>query len=381
MVDIHWTESGGSRSAVWHSATGQLPPRRIELADDRTRANDAYRLARAGTGLLWRGDYHNGRQLLQAVRRRIDRSDSSADATNSIAEAFRRQRQTRQRQAELLNKVLLELTADYRIPLRRAPDVRQACRWAYGTSSQATVLPLRELLGVLGAWQWHEKGVPIPALNSRIHPHYGVFSPTRNEYIDLVAEAPLPPGAHPPDLVFDIGTGTGVLAAVLANRGIGRIVATDSSPSAVACATANIARLGFAGQVDVVQGDMFPRGRAGLIVCNPPWLPGQPNSLLEQGVYDPQSQMLRGFLDQLRDHLEPHGQGWLILSDLAERLGLRTRTELLDMITAAGLRVLGRLDTAPRHPRSTETTDPVHAARAAEVVSLWRLSPADDRPG
>lgn len=37
-------------------------------------------------------------------------------------------------------------------------------------------------------------------------------------------------------------------------------------------------------------------GRAALIVCNPPWLPGWPASLLEQAVYDPDSRMLRGFI-------------------------------------------------------------------------------------
>lgn len=28
----------------------------------------------------------------------------------------------------------------------------------------------------------------------------------------------------------------------------------------------------------------------------------------------------------------------------------------------------------PKHPRAFDATDPLHAARAAEVTSLWRLS-------
>lgn len=83
--------------------------------------------------------------------------------------------------------------------------------------------------------------------------------------------------------------------------------------------------------------------------------------------------MLRGFLSGLAAHLCPGGEGWLVLSDLAERLGLRTRRQLQDWIDQAGLRVLGRLDTRPHHPKTQDTTDPLHAARAAEVTSLWRL--------
>ncbi|MCZ9343857.1 methyltransferase, partial [Streptomyces sp. TRM76130] len=141
-----------------------------------------------------------------------------------------------------------------------------------------------------------------------------------------------------------------------------------------ACARDNVRRLGLTGRVDVVGPGLFPDGRADLIVCNPPWIPARPTSSLEQGVYDPGGAMLRGVLDGLADRLAPGGEGWLILSDLAEHLGLRTRGELLARVEAAGLRVLGRTGVRPRHPRAGDTADPLHAARAAEVTSLWRLT-------
>ncbi len=84
--------------------------------------------------------------------------------------------------------------------------------------------------------------------------------------------------------------------------------------------------------------------------------------------------MLRGFLDGLTAHLEPGGEEWLILSDLAERLGLRMRSELLADIKAAGLHVVDGIDTRPRHPRAKNPSDLLHTARAAEVTSLWRLA-------
>jgi hypothetical protein len=58
-------------------------------------------------------------------------------------------------------------------------------------------------------------------------------------------------------------------------------------------------------------------------------------------VYDEGSRMLRGFLAGLSAHLEPGGEGWLILSDLAEHLGLRPREQLLAWIAEAGLVVRG----------------------------------------
>jgi methylase of polypeptide subunit release factors len=226
---------------------------------------------------------------------------------------------------------------------------------------------------MIGAHEWQKKGVNIPFLGASIHPHYGVYSPLRGEYIALIATAPLSPEAT--SLAFDIGTGTGVIAAVLAKRGIQKIVATDIEPRAIKCAQDNLARLGFGQQIDVVAANLFPPGRAALIVCNPPWLPTPASATIERAVYDPDSAMLRAFLSGLSSHLTPGGEGWLVLSDLAEHLGLRSREELMAWVAESGLRVLGRHDAHPTHPKSADPSDPLFVARSKEVTSLWRLSP------
>lgn len=372
---ISWTEAGTAYTARWRSEAALPPPRRVLIADDRTTADAAYRLACEGTALLWRGDFQNARQLLQALARRIDRKPKKPRAPVSPSEAFHLHRQAQSQRARTLAMLLIPFEAGHVIPLRRAPDVRQACEEVYGVADEPYVASLRELQGLIGAHEWRKKGVEIPALGARIHPYYGVFSPVRGEYVELVAQAPLPSKR----LAHDIGAGTGVLSAVLARRGVGRVIATDQDERALACARDNLARLRLEGQVELMQADLFPPGRAPLVVCNPPWVPARPSSPIEQAVYDPDSRMLRGFLAGLAAHLEPGGEGWLILSDLAEHLGLRTREELLQMIESGGLEVAGRIDVRPKHPKVADESDPLHVARSAEVTSLWRLVVVEKR--
>jgi methylase of polypeptide subunit release factors len=377
---IHWIENGEERSACFRSESGWPAPKKVVLADDTMNADTAYRLALAGTGLLWRGDFQNARQLVQALVRRIEHKGSRAKRAKATAkpatltEQFHRHRLAQLQRARTLAMLLIPFEADYTIPLRRAPEVKEACLEAYGPGTEPFVASLRELLGLIGAHEWRRKGVFIPALDERIHPWYGVFSPVRGEYVELVAQAPLPAGASSgPSVAFDIGAGTGVLSAVLAHRGIQRVVATDMDERALGCARANIARLGLERQVELVRADLFPQGRAQLVVCNPPWLPGKPSSAIEYAIYDPDSRMLRGFLAGLKEHLLDGGEGWLILSDLAEHLGLRSREQLLGWIVAAGLEVVARHDIRPVHPKASDADDPLAAARMLEVTSLWRL--------
>ena len=372
-LQLTWDEDDESRSARWRSESGNPPPKRVVIGHDQMTADHAYRLACEGTAILWRGDFQNARQLLQAMARRIDNKPrkSKKPATEpSPIDTFNLHRLAQSQRGRTLAMLVLPLDEHYVIPLRRAPDVRQACEEAYGPpTDEVSVVSLREVLGLVGAHEWRKKGVDIGAAGGKIHPYYGVFSPVRGEYIDLVANQPLPTR----ELAFDIGTGTGVLAAVLARRGVERIVATDVDARALACARENVERLALGRQVKVVEADMFPEGRAPLIVCNPPWLPARPSAAIEHAIYDPDSRMLRAFLDGLAAHLTPGGEGWLILSDFAEHLGLRTRAQLQEWIDKAGLKVDGRIDIKPRHSKAIDKTDPLHAARSKEVTSLWRL--------
>ena len=394
---VQWSENQTLCQARWLSESDQAPPVRIVIVDDKTTADEAYRLACAGTSMLWRGDFHNAKQLLQALTRRIERSEQrkiskaanknrSAKATaesvvtadlissKGIPNLFHQQRQSQAQRSRLLSRLLLKLDAGYISQLRRAPDVSAACTAAFGSLDEACLLSLRDLQGALGAAGWREKGVPIDSSGLSIFPHYGVFAPTRHEYVQLLLDAPLP-AVH--DVAYDIGTGTGLLAIILAQRGVKQVIATDLNPRALACASENFKCLELT-HVQLQQVDLFPTDAplANLIVCNPPWLPAKPTSPLEYAVYDYKSAMLQGFLQGAKQYLAEQGEIWLILSDLAEHLQLRSREELLGWIKEAGLKVKYRLDTLPKHGRSQDETDPLYVARSSEVTSLWCLIPS-----
>ncbi len=369
---INWYEQKKTQAADWQSEAGNPAPKAVVIADDTTKADEAYRLACEGTALLYRGDFQNAKQLLQAITRRVDRKPVKPAAT--MLEAFHQHRARQIGRANITNKVLIELKYGV-CDLPRAPDVKAAVQGALIVDEKTDKLParlvlsLRELLGMVGAHEWRKKGVQIPALNASIHAYYGVYSPVRGEYLDLIDQAAL----NSPQVAWDIGTGTGVIAAILVARGVKQVLATDNHPRALACATENVQRLNMQTNIQVLPADLFPAGQADLIVCNPPWLPAKANAPIEHAVYDPDSRMLKGFLNGLKTHLTANGEAWLVMSDLAEHIGLRQPEALATWIDEAGLQVVEKLDIAPKHAKASDQSDPLYEARAKEITSLYRL--------
>jgi len=79
-----------------------------------------------------------------------------------------------------------------------------------------------------------------------------------------------------PARVADVGTGSGAIAVALAAAlPRAEIVATDTSPAAVALARANVRRLGLADRVTVLRGDLLEpiEPPLDLVVANLPYLP------------------------------------------------------------------------------------------------------------
>ncbi|MBX7098011.1 MAG: class I SAM-dependent methyltransferase [Myxococcaceae bacterium] len=358
-------------TVTWRSESDDPAPAKVSAVDDRLRADDAVRRVRRGEYLRYEGDFHNAKQLLQAMGRRLE----TPSRAKSALEAFREERQSRLLEHQTLSRVLVALDADYRLALSRAPDVAVACREVWGESPGGeTLVPLKTLLGMLGAAQWRQKGLTVPGLKGLLRPHYGVFAPTRTEYVDLLKQVP---AARLKDArVFDVGTGTGVLSFVLLQRGAKSAVGTDVDARAVACATDNAEALGLADRFTALERDLYPEGQADLVVCNPPWIPETPKNRVDRAVYDEDAGMLRRFLEGLPAHLAPGGEGLLIISDLPELLGLRPASWLPEQLAAAKLQVGWKHSLGAYHQKAKVRVDQLHSTRAKEVTTLYGLRPA-----
>lgn len=359
---LTWNES----QIRWQSENSFPAPKLLKNIDDQFTADQYLVDASQGISFVWTGDFQNAKQLLQAVGRRIDKNTQRKKANLS----FHQHRQAQHHRTHTLSRLMVVIDKDYKINLRRSPNISQVIKVCLGENQGPFVISLKELLGMIGSYEWEKNGLDIPYLEKKLFPKYGTFAPIRNEYLDLVWNAPLNKNYVS---AFDIGTGTGILSFLLLKRGLKKVTATDISHQALECAKINAKHLGFDGQIDFQLVDLFPQGRVDLIVCNPPWIPAKPTSSLELAVYDEKGQMLTQFLKRLPDHMAQDGEAWLIISDLAEHLGLRSKSEIPDLIKSAGLTIIETCETKPRHKKSVELSDSLSEARSKEVTKLYRM--------
>ena len=355
----------------WRNESTQKPPKFVQYVRE-LNAEQILKAAHDHTATIWTGDFHNAKQILAAMKKRVRKPATKKKSPPAdVQTAFHSHRMQQAQTSRILNMLAVEIGAGFHLDIPRAPDVAAALADVYGTpNTEPFLLPLNQLLGFIGAHEWHKAGIELPQLGGRIYVPFGVFSPLRGEYLDLLAQAPLPPHIQ---TAFDIGTGSGVIAALLAKRGIPHIVATDTNPKAIAAARSNLERLGCLKQVHIQTVDLFPDSRADLIVCNPPWLPAKPTSAIETALYDPDSTMLKTFLNGAKAHLNPNGEVWLIISDLAEHLHLRPRDFLAQHFQAASLSPIDVLTIKPKHGKASDPNNPLAFARSRETTYLYRL--------
>ena len=150
---IQWDEGGQIHSEKWHSENGIAPHQKIQVADDTLTADIAYRLACEGTAMLYKGDFQNARQLLQALVRRVDKPSKKSTRADRVAkektktplDTFNLHRLAQSQRARILGMVLIPINTDHSISLRRAPEVARACLEAYGEQAEPYIISLREI--------------------------------------------------------------------------------------------------------------------------------------------------------------------------------------------------------------------------------------------
>jgi predicted RNA methylase len=353
----------------YRSESDEAAPTRLLEVDDRLTADAALRQVRGGAFLLYTGDFNNAKQLLGAMGRRLP---SSYVHGASAGDQFRAERRARALEHDTLSRVLVSLDERWTLQLARAPDVSTVCREVWGQGQGVTLVPLKTLLGMLGAAQWRAKGLAVPGLKGTLTPHWGVYLPTRTDYVELLAQAMKDVTGK---RVLDVGTGTGVLALLLLQRGAAYATGTDCDPRALACARANAKKLKLDGKFEALEADLFPPGdeRFDLIVSNPPWIPEAPKNRVDRAVFDEDSRFVRTLLSVAPSRLAPQGQVLLLMSDLAVHLGLRDAGWLDERIAEAGWAVAWRREVRAKHGRAKDKGDPLHDARSKETTTLYAL--------
>jgi len=134
----------------------------------------------------------------------------------------------------------------------------------------------------------------------------------------------------PKDVVFELGTGCGLLGLVCASQGA-RVVCSDINPYAVQLTRRNIERNRhlLQGTIEVRQGNLFSvlskNERFTVILCNPPYLPTKKNEKTS-GWFDIATdggrtglRITKRFLQGLSKHLQPTGCAYFIYSTLSKR--------------------------------------------------------------
>jgi methylase of polypeptide subunit release factors len=117
--------------------------------------------------------------------------------------------------------------------------------------------------------------------------------------------------------ILEIGTGTGLISLCCLQRSARQVVATDVNPAALKCAQDNARRFPFYKQLDLrlvstenagAFAVIKPDEKFDLIISNPPWENGVPQSIDQYALYDPGFELLKSLIGEARGHLHPDGK-------------------------------------------------------------------------
>lgn len=336
-VEFHDMVSAGDPVAVCEA--GILP-------------SDILQLIRTGSVVVLRGDFRWIMGILSYLTRHKDhlvlpssfgRMENRFERSKAVAKASR----------IALHRLMVAFRGDRMQGVRNGPDLKGLMRYLEGDTAylqdRLFLLPVRKVLRIATDLQRLREGLFISALEGRVYVFPHVFVPSDQKVVTLLADH-LDVGEA--DRVLDMGTGTGLLALLVARRGGRTIVATDSNPEAVKNARFNAHYWGFSERIDVrgpahlfdsVQGERFD-----VILFNAPWIEDEPRTLYETALYDKNYAVITEFIQRAPDHLTPEGRILLQYSKISELTGHGSIQNLHDVIEASGLTIVERWSTARR---------------------------------
>jgi predicted nicotinamide N-methyase len=233
-------------------------------------------------------------------------------------------------------------------------------------------LPFIEVQSLHGAWERYDTGTHLAVLGHSLHPFYGTYAPTRVSHLELFGTW-LSQYEGPRVRAVDVGTGSGVLALMLARAGFGHIVATDSNPNAIESVSRELQRRPTRPPIELIHGDLLGPGSSEeeLVVFNPPWIQGTVASQLDSALYFEPS-LFERFFDQAVARLSPQGRIALVFSNVMTLL----QPDIPHPIEAELARA--RLQLVSKRTRKVKPTPDKSGRRrrTKERVEVWELARA-----
>lgn len=366
------------------------------MVDDQTRASDLHRVYGKGLWLQYEGSYPGLMQAFKVITSRTGLKgfrknrlraafDIAIDPANEdIPSLWQETRDDKEDRSDKLNRLHIEVDRKgHCVSVRDFPATLSLERLmqnpAIPNDVAGALIPYHTVRAMRAADEWEKKGVTVDALDgAKLHPRFGVLSPTRQDYIGLLAQH-LPSvisSLRAPVIAEDLGSGSGVLSFLLAKHGAAEVRGYDVSTAAIECATADAKLLNISSKVSFHNVDLvehLPPALAAtpapnLIVCNPPWLPDDASSALDAAVYDPDSVMLRASLLYARRRLAPDGKLLLLYSDLGVHLGLTDATFVSKSAAKVGFALTQKF----RLPPNEQLADGLSADERDESYDLFR---------
>lgn len=123
--------------------------------------------------------------------------------------------------------------------------------------------------------------------------------------------------------VWDIGTGTGLIALAAKKKGAGYVLATDLNPAAVRNAKENSRLLKL--KLDVRQADVFGniKKKFDLITFNPPFTDKKAGEIHDMSFWDKDHKTVKRFFAGIGNHLKPRGRAFIAWSSFGKVLILK----------------------------------------------------------
>ncbi len=317
----------------------------------------------SGSTLTVRGSYATAISFYSWLKKRISSKYPVYDHISS--------RKTRRVLNETAGKILAGIKG-HSIDLSGAPEIP----WLkeFYPDNHDFLIPLTDLLGMNGAWQWYKNGVTYPVLEQKLHPFYGAYFPSRTGHL-VMFDNWLSANLKKFSYALDIGTGCGVLSLIMAKHGIEKIHATDVNPNAVYSASLEFARIKMAERISVEKASLFGSAREvrGLVVFNPPWIPGKCMNMMDRGIYYEKG-FFENFFREADKRMAPGSTLAIIFSSFAIEAGIAEFNPVEKFTGLNNCFILKQKNTGKVTERTGNSSRSwINRIREKEETELWIL--------